>query len=92
MMHKVGSAPGTAGQTSGRIGSSTANTYEYASNMGGYPIDERMMNGAQSALGRPIEELTNPNDSYSASIRNNSALGHSYDRNFHATVHPKMGT
>ena len=30
--------PGTAGITSGRQGTSTANTYEYASNMGGYPV------------------------------------------------------
>ena len=35
--------PGTAG-TSGRLGSSTANTYEYASNMGGYPVDESRHN------------------------------------------------
>lgn len=46
----TGNAPGTAGPTSGRLGSSTANTYEYSSNMGGYPIDSsRLQNGVVSA-------------------------------------------
>ena len=52
-MHSRHQQPGTAG-TSGRIGggSSTANTYEYASNMGGYqPENPRLTMGSNSALG-----------------------------------------
>lgn len=82
--------PGTAGVTSGRVGSSTANTYEYASNMGGYPVEDpraKLGGGAQSALGRPIEELTGADDSYNGSIRHQSAMGKSFDKNnFHATA------
>lgn len=60
--------------------------------MGGYPIEERIL-GTQSALGhRPNEEFMNPDDSYTASMRNNSAMGQYHDRNFHATVNPDMGT
>ena len=38
--------PDTIRHTSGRVGSSTANTYGHGSNLGGYnPIDPRMING-----------------------------------------------
>ncbi len=57
-------APGTAGPTSGRLGSSTANTYEYASNMGGYPVDSQLQYGVMSQQTRAAEEMSNhPNES-----------------------------
>lgn len=56
---KFGHPPPTAGVTSGRFGSSTANTYEITSNMGGFPVDPSRMNqyaASSTAKGAPSDE------------------------------------
>jgi len=92
--------PATAGITSGRMGSSTANTYEYVSNMGGYPIESRL-NSSGPHTGKPMDDLTmnargeegssglglmNPMHSQYSRGNGRAIVGNSFDKTFASTM------